>query len=202
MEVVREREPKTGGALDRAGLSYVIGRIAAGDASCVVVSSLDKLSRSVSELGTIVQWLERNDVRLVAVDIELDTASPGGHTTARALTSVARWEHERLSERTRSGLAAARAKRHSPARGGPDWIEVRQRIAQMRADGMTLQAIADILNAEGVPTHARRCRVATLERAVGGRLQTSFEAKKFDDLPHVGRPGDSDPGPRTQRSPT
>jgi DNA invertase Pin-like site-specific DNA recombinase len=186
VEVVRERESKTGGALDRAGLSYVIERIAAGEATCIVVSALDKLSRSVSELGTIVQWLERNDVRLVAVDIELDTGSPGGHATARALASVARWEHERLSERTRSGLAAARAKRRDGS--GPDWIEIRQRIAQMRADGMTLQAIADRLNAEGVPTQrgGAEWRPSSVQTAAGYKRRS--RPKKLEDLPNLERP--------------
>jgi hypothetical protein len=40
----------------------------------------------------------------------------------------------------------------SPGRGPRDRQELRDRIAAMRADGMTLQAIADLLNAEGVPT--------------------------------------------------
>jgi DNA invertase Pin-like site-specific DNA recombinase len=190
VEVVGEREPKTGGALDRAGLSYVIERIAAGDAKCIVVSALDKLSRSVADLGTIVQWLERNDVRLVAVDIGLDTASPGGHATVRALASVARWEHERLSERTRSGLAAARAKRHAGGRGSePDWTEIRQRIAKMRADGMTLQAIADKLNAERIPTQrgGAEWRPSSVQTAAGYKRRS--RPKNVEDLPTVERPG-------------
>lgn len=183
VEVVREREPKTGRALDRAGLSYLISRIAAGDATCVVVSALDRLSRSVAELGTIVQWLQRNDVRLIASDIELDTASPGGRTTALALASVAKWEHERVSERTRSGLAAARAKRRAAA--GPDWTEVRERIARMRADGMTLQAIADVLNAEGVPTQrgGMEWRPSSVQTAAGYKRRT--RSRKLEDLPNV-----------------
>jgi DNA invertase Pin-like site-specific DNA recombinase len=187
VEVVREREPKTGRALDRAGLSYLIGRIAAGDASCVVVSALDKLSRSVAELGTIVQWLERNGVRLIAVDIGLDTASPGGRTTALALASVAKWEHERVSERTRSGLAAARAKRRAAA--GPDWVKIRERIARMRADGMTLQAIADVLNAEGVPTQrgGAEWRPSSVQTAAGYKRRTRAK-KKLEDLPTVEKP--------------
>ena len=91
VEVVREREPEKGKALDRAGLSYLIERIAAGDASCLVVTGLDRLSRSVAELGTIVQWLERNDVRLVAVDLDLDTAHPAGRAARRSPGRRARW---------------------------------------------------------------------------------------------------------------
>ena len=197
VEVVREREPKDGKALDRAGLSFLIERIAAGDASCLVVTGLQRLSRSVAELGTIVQWLERNDVRLVAVELDLDTASPGGRTTARALASVAGMESERLSDRTRKGLAAARAKRHASGGAGPDWDEIRKRIANMRADGMTLQAIADTLNEEGVPTQrgGAKWRPSSVQTAAGYKRRSG--SKKVGDLPSVKRPGGQGrkPGP-------
>jgi len=190
VEVVREREPERGKALDRAGLSYVIERIAAGDASCVVVTGLDRLSRSVAELGTIVQWLERNEVRLIAVDLDLDTSSPAGRATARALASVAGWERERLSERTRKGLAAARSKRHaaSGTAAGTDWPAIRERIAAMRADGMTLQAIADVLNKEGVPTPrgGAEWRPSSVQTAAGYKRRS--RAKKVEDLPRVEKP--------------
>jgi DNA invertase Pin-like site-specific DNA recombinase len=182
VEVVREREPQKGKALDRAGLSYLIERIAAGDASCLVVTGLERLSRSVAELGTIVQWLERNGVRLVAVDLDLDTANPAGRATAHALASVAGWERDRLSERTRKGLAAARSKRHASK---SDWPDVRKRIAAMRSDGMTLQAIADILNQEGVPTPrgGAEWRPSSVQSAAGYRRRT--RSKKVEDLPQV-----------------
>jgi DNA invertase Pin-like site-specific DNA recombinase len=188
VEVIREREPKTGKALDRGGLSFLIERIAAGDATCIVVSGLHRLSRSVAELGTIVQWLERNEVRLVAVELDLDTSTDAGRNTARAIASVAGWEHERLSERTRKGLAAARAKRHASGGGSaPDWESIRKRIATMRADGMTLQAIADTLNAEGVPTQrgGAKWRPSSVQTAAGYKRRS--RAKDVRDLPAVGR---------------
>jgi DNA invertase Pin-like site-specific DNA recombinase len=201
LEVVREREPARGKALDRAGLSYLIGRIAAGEAGCIVVSSLDRLSRSVAELGTIVQWLERNDVRMVAVDLGLDTATPGGKTTARTLASVAGWERERLSERTAKGLAAARAKRHAAAgASGTDWNAIKRRIARMRADGMTLQAIADVLNEEGVPTQrgAAQWRTSSVQTAAGYKRRV--RSSKLDDLPPVARAPEGDRRPDTPPS--
>jgi DNA invertase Pin-like site-specific DNA recombinase len=196
VEVVREREPKAGKALDRAGLSYLIERLAAGDASCIVVTGLDRLSRSVAELGTIVQWLERNDVRLVGVDLDLDTATPGGRTTARALASVGSWERERLSERTRKGLAAARAKRRASAGSSePNWEAIKRRIAAMRADGMTLQAIADVLNKEGVPTQrgGAEWRPSSVQTAAGYKRRA--RPKSAADLPDV--EGAPQPGTRS-----
>ena len=201
VEVVREREPEKGKALDRAGLSYLIERIAAGDASCLVVTGLDRLSRSVAELGTIVQWLERNDVRLVAVDLGLDTANPAGRATAHALASVAGWERERLSERTRKGLAAARSKRHASKGGSAgDWPDIRKRIAAMRADGMTLQGIADVLNQEGVPTPrgGSEWRPSSVQSAAGYRRRT--RVKKVEDLPQVEKPSSTPPPPKAPKS--
>jgi len=188
VELVGDREPKDGKALDRAGLSHALQRIAAGEARCLVVGSLDRLSRSVADLGTIVHWLERNDVRLVAADLDLDTATDAGRMTARALASVAGWERERLSERTQKGLAAARAKRHDASGGGPDWPALRRRIAGMRADGMTLQAIADVLNAEGVPTQrgGLKWRPSSVQTAAGYRRRP--RPRSADDLPSVPRP--------------
>ena len=181
VQVVREREPKAGRALDRAGLSYLVGRLAAGEAACVVTAGLDRISRSVSELGTIVQWLDRNGVRLVVCEIDLDTASPAGRATAQALAAVAGWERERISERTRKGLAAARAKRHASAGAtDTDWNAVRMRIARMRADGLTLQAIADALNADGVPTQrgGSEWRPSSVQTAAGYKRRP-----KAKDLP-------------------
>jgi DNA invertase Pin-like site-specific DNA recombinase len=190
VDVIADREPKDGKAFDRPGLSHVLERIAAGDASCLVVSGLERVSRSVAELGTLVRWLEENGIRLLAVDIGLDTASDAGRGTARALASVADMERGRISERTRKGLAAARAKRHES--GDPavaDWDALRRRIAEMRADGMTLQAIADVLNSEGVPTQrgGAKWRPSSVQTAAGYKRRS--RPKGVEDLPRR-RPGD------------
>jgi DNA invertase Pin-like site-specific DNA recombinase len=184
VEVVADREPKDGKAFDRPGLSHALERIAAGDASCVIVAGLERVSRSVAELGTLVHWLEENGIRLVAVDIDLDTASAAGRGTARALASVAEMERGRISERTRKGLAAARAKRHaSDDPSATDWAALRKRIAAMRADGMTLQAIANMLNEEGVPTQrgGAKWRPSSVQTAAGYKRRT--RPKGVDDLP-------------------
>lgn len=200
VQIVHEPEVE-GKALDRPGFSALIERIAAGDAGCLIVGSLGQLSHSVSELGTIVNWLERNRIRLITVDLELDTASSGGRLTARALSSVAGWQHDRLSERTRKGLAAAQAKRRAAAAAdseaggsGASWPEISKRIAAMRSSGMTLQAIADVLNAEGVPTPrgGAQWRPSSVQTAAGYKRRS--RAKKTDDLPAVQKPGDDSSG--------
>lgn len=70
----------------------------------------------------------------------------------------------------RASLAVARAKGRQV--GGPsihDRPELRERITGMRASGMTMQAIADALNADGVPTArgAGTWRVSAVQTALG-----------------------------------
>jgi DNA invertase Pin-like site-specific DNA recombinase len=153
LELVGDRESKERKALDRPGLTHALQRLADGDAVCLVVADLGHLGRSVTDLGELLRWLDERDLRLVVVDLDLDTATEAGRAAATALASVGEWERERLSQRTRAGLAAARAKRGTRAGDTAERTEaLHRRIAAMRADGMTLQAIADLLNAEGVPT--------------------------------------------------
>ena len=88
---------------ERPGLRYALGRIAAGEARGLVVPGLRRLTRSVAELGPILDWCLRHQARLVAVAQGLDTAQPESRIAARLIIEVSRWERERLSESLREG---------------------------------------------------------------------------------------------------
>jgi peptidoglycan hydrolase-like protein with peptidoglycan-binding domain/DNA invertase Pin-like site-specific DNA recombinase len=168
VEVVRDVD--TGGRdLERQGLLYALDKIGRGEASCIIVSELGRLSGSAADLGGVLDRLERSDGRLVALDLGLDTASPEGRVAAQALASVSSWEHER----TRRGLTVAAA--GSAATVEPQVVHdvpaLKERIATMRTAGMTLQAIADVLNSEGVPTlrGGVKWRPSSVQSAAGYR---------------------------------
>jgi DNA invertase Pin-like site-specific DNA recombinase len=152
LELVRDVEPEDGKGLERPGLVYVLERLAKGEATCLALPDLGRLTASAAELGALLDWLVNADLRLVAIEPGIDTATPEGRLAVKALQSVSRWERERLSRRTRKGLAAAREKGAKSRPSVSDRPALGKRIAAMRADGMTLQAIADTLNAEEVPT--------------------------------------------------
>jgi DNA invertase Pin-like site-specific DNA recombinase/peptidoglycan hydrolase-like protein with peptidoglycan-binding domain len=170
LELVRDLENPRVKAPDRPGLTYALERVAREEASCLVVSELKHVSRSASDLGRIVQSIVSNDGRLVAIDVDLDTALPEGRKAANVLISVGASQRERVRERTRNGLEAARAKGRRIGRTGVgDVPELKTRIAAMRASGMTLQAIADQLNEEGTPTlrGGARWRPSSVQAAAG-----------------------------------
>jgi peptidoglycan hydrolase-like protein with peptidoglycan-binding domain/DNA invertase Pin-like site-specific DNA recombinase len=174
LEVVRDSEPSNARMLDRPGLTYVLDRISARTANGVVVSRLESLSRSVPDIGALVERFERADARLVALDLGLDTATPDGRIAARTMATVSSLERRKLAEQTRQGSARAQIGRSPISRRLVDQDELKSRIAAMRADGMTLQTIADTLNAEGVPTlrGGARWRPSGVQAATGYKRPT------------------------------
>ena len=149
LKVVRDVETPTGKSLARPGLGYALDRIAEGEASCLMVSKLERLTRSVVELAALFEWFKEAEARLVVLDQRLDTFSPAGRMTAETIVSLGTWEREKLRAR------AARGRSAGPWTARPAVGQIpalRERVVAMRKQGMTLQAIADTLNKEGVPT--------------------------------------------------
>jgi DNA invertase Pin-like site-specific DNA recombinase len=172
VEVVRDVEAAGGSSVRRPGLMYAVERIAKGEAQCLVVSQLNRLSNSAADLSRVLELLARTDGRLVVMDVGLDTASDAGRIAANSLLRVGSWERRRMLESTRKGLAAARAKRAAAGRPAVEDIPaLKQRILDMREEGLTLQAIADQLNEEGVPTlrGGRLWRPSSVQAALGYR---------------------------------
>lgn len=140
----------------RAGLSEALAGIANGDAEGLIVAKLDRLSRSVVDFGTILEWMNRAGATLVALDLAVDTSTPGGRLVANVFASVAEWERDTIAARTRANLAQARSEgkpisrpAYADSRSGR---KLRERIARMRRRGWSYQRIADKLTSDGVPT--------------------------------------------------
>ena len=171
LEIVSDVEPASGRAAGRPGLARALGRVQAGEASCVVVYALPQLSLAVAELGEILRSVGRSGGRFVSLE-NIDTADPAGRKAANVIVSVSGWERNRLGQATRKGLAAARAKGTPISRPSvSDLPPLKERVAEMRAEGMTLQAIADSLNDEGVPTlrGGQKWRPSSVQAAAGYR---------------------------------
>ena len=168
-QLVGDVQSYSGPDLERPGLTHALDMLANGEASCLVVAGLDRLSTSAANLGTVIEWLEDIGARLVVIDIDLDTDTEEGRLAARALTRMGALER-------RSGAAPAPRPAPRERSGGPrgrpavaDLPLLQRRIATMRASGMTLQAIADTLNRERVPTlrGGAKWRPSSVQAATG-----------------------------------
>src|SRR5436190_1193388 len=109
LEVIRD-EGQSGKSLARPGMREALDRIARGEASGLIASKLDRLSRSVVDFGLLLEWFVEAGATLIALDLGIDTSTPGGRLVANVFASVAEWERDTAAARTRDGLAAARAK--------------------------------------------------------------------------------------------
>jgi len=191
VKVVHDIEPGNRHRGPGPGLRWALERIGAGDADALITARLEHLSPTVTQLPPILSWFTSHRRTLVAIDVKLNTSTDDGRLAALTLAGVGTWERERLSERTRRGLEAARARGAGQGRAAvADVPELRARISDMREQGMTLQAIADVLNADGVATlrGGAMWRPSSVQRAAGYRRPSSRGSRV--ELPH------SSDGPR------
>ena len=136
----------------RAALADALTALRAGQAQALVVARLDRPARSLSEAAHLIERARGEGWNLVALDLGLDLSTTAGKRIAKAFTLAAEWERRLRSERTREALARTRAegKRLGTPRRAP--AETVAKITRLRAQGKSLQAIADELNRFRYPT--------------------------------------------------
>lgn len=98
----------SGVAAKRKGLSECLRSMERGD--MLVVASLDRLARSLSQLLDIVENLDKRGIGFKAMNMGLDTSTPMGRFGLQMLGAVAEFERELIRERTRAGMASAKAR--------------------------------------------------------------------------------------------
>src|SRR5215469_4442832 len=156
-------------SLNRPGMQRLLALVASGEVNAVIVAKLDRLTRSVKDLCTLLERLERQDVALISVAESLDTSSAAGRLVLNIMTAVSQWEREAIGERTRDALSHKRShgERVGNIRFGfrlsrdgkhvePDAAEqdVLHEIHRLRQGGHSMRRIAAALN--GKRFHTRR----------------------------------------------
>jgi site-specific DNA recombinase len=151
--------------LNRPGMARLEAVVDSGQVNTVIISKLDRLTRSVKDLAELLERFQRRGVALVSVAESLDTGSAAGRLVLNIMTAVSQWEREAIGERTQTALLHKKAHRkvynHVPygfIRDGDSLMPLAEeqaivaRIHALRADGWPLRRIAEVLNGGGVPT--------------------------------------------------
>jgi DNA invertase Pin-like site-specific DNA recombinase len=145
-ELVRiEEDVRSGRTLRRPGLRAALADCRAGRAEGVAVARLDRLTYSLADLAELMRIAVDERFTIVSLDPEVDISADGGRAVAEVLAEAATWQPRAI---TSPGRALGRR----PGRPSSTPPEVARLIRELRAEGMTLQAISDTLNARGVPT--------------------------------------------------
>jgi DNA invertase Pin-like site-specific DNA recombinase len=118
----------TGTARRRPELDRMLDQLRAGDV--VVVAKYDRLARSLHDLLEIVRTIREAGAGFRSLAEDIDTTTPAGRLVFHVFASIAQFERERISERTKEGLAAAR--RRGRAGGRPPALTPEQREAVRR----------------------------------------------------------------------
>ena len=96
------------------GLAELLAYARTGDTLAVV--RLDRLGRSLVELLAIVEQIRGRGIALLSLEEKIDTSSAAGELIFHVFGSVAHFERRLIAERTKDGIAAARAKGKIPGR--------------------------------------------------------------------------------------
>ena len=152
--------------LERPGLQAALAALENGDADTLLIVKLDRLTRSVRDLDTLLTTYFAERFCLVSAGESIDTSTAAGRMVLNILMSVSQWEREAIGERT------AAAMQHKIARGeytggrapygfkvSADGVtleandteqEIIELVRELRATGLSLRKISAELAARGV----------------------------------------------------
>ena len=129
------------GAIQRAAREKLLNAARRREIDIVLVWRLDRWGRSVTDLLATLQELEHLGVGFVSLTEALDLTTPAGRAMAGLLAIFAEFEREVLRERTKAGLAHARA--HGKRLGRPATAALRAvEIRKLHGTGVSKSEIA------------------------------------------------------------
>lgn len=148
----------------RPGLLLALEQLEEAEGLALVVTKLDRLTRSIRDLGELLDGpLALDKARLISLGEAIDTTTAAGRLSLAVLVSVLQWEREAAGERTATALEARKA-RGLPKGGRPPFgwrwegdslvrenseVLVLKAARKLRAQGLSFRAIAEELQTLG-----------------------------------------------------
>lgn len=112
------------------------------DGDVVTVTKYDRLARSLKDLLEIVEAIRERGAGFRSLAEDIDTTTPAGRLVFHVFASIAQFERERISERTREGLASAR--KRGRIGGRPPALTAAQKAEVRRMRDEEQRAISEI----------------------------------------------------------
>ncbi len=141
--------------------------VSSHQADALVVSRLDRFSRSLLDFADVMARATREGWAFVALDLSVDTSSAAGEMLAHVMASFAQYERRLIGERTKAALRAARQRGTHVGRPISISKDVERRIVEARRAGVSFWAIRKRFEAEGVPApRGSRWHISTLQKVV------------------------------------
>lgn len=133
----------SGSKSDRPGLTEALEYVREGDT--LVVCRLDRLGRSMKDLIGWVNILRDKSIEFRSLAESLETESTAGKLTFHIFAALAEFERNLISDRTRAGLAAARARGRMGGRRPLLDAEQQQLLVHLHQTGVSIGQIMKTL---------------------------------------------------------
>jgi DNA invertase Pin-like site-specific DNA recombinase len=133
-------EKISGTKKSRPELNRMIEQLRNGDV--VVVTKYDRLSRSLQDLLSIVEAVGEQGAGFRSLAEDIDTTTPAGRLVFHVFASIAQFERERISERTKEGLTAAR--KRGRVGGRPPALSIERSAEVVRLRDQEGRGIAEL----------------------------------------------------------
>lgn len=133
-------EKISGTKKSRPELDRMIEQLRDGDV--VVVTKYDRLSRSLQGLLSIVEAVDEQGAGFRSLAEDIDTTTSAGRLVFHVFASIAQFERERISERTKEGLVAARKRER--VGGRPPGLSAERRSEVTRMQDQEGRGIAEL----------------------------------------------------------
>lgn len=130
----------SGSKRQRPELNRMLEHLREGD--IVMVTKYDRLARSLRDLLDIVQAIQGRGAGFRSLAEDIDTTTPAGRLIFHVFASIAQFERERISERTKEGLDAAR--KRGRVGGRPPALSAAQRVEVRRMRDEELRPLPEI----------------------------------------------------------
>lgn len=134
----------------RPELDRMLDRLREGD--IVVVTKYDRFARSLRDLLEIVEAIGQRGAGFKSLAEDIDTTTPAGRLVFHVFASIAQFERERISERTREGLETERRR----LGGRPPSLSLAQKTEVIRMRDRELRLLSEIAQIFRVSTKTIR----------------------------------------------
>ncbi|MCM1167597.1 MAG: recombinase family protein [Lachnospiraceae bacterium] len=135
-------EKMTGTKRSRPELEKLLERLTEGDT--VVVESLSRLGRSTKDLIWLMETFNSKGVNLVSLKEAIDTTTSTGKLLFTLISALAQFERDVLADRTREGLASARARGRRGGRPSADSEAVKKAVRLYKTGEYTAKEIYEL----------------------------------------------------------
>ncbi len=140
------QEKITGTKRERPELDKMLDHLRSGD--LIIISDLTRLSRSVKDLFSLVDQIEKRGANIKSLkESWMDTSTPQGKLMFTIFAGISQFERDLISQRTLEGLAAARARGRNGGRPKKDEKVIKLALKMYREK---TYSIAEITKSTGV----------------------------------------------------